>query len=124
MECATRLNGVGIDAGARVPAASAPVVADVCCGPFLSVASSANISADAHIGVARVGVVPQDSAVSLVSDVSVACPVSELTGAQSALASSVSEGVRARLEKSPEASVGARRSVDEPKVVPGGGSAG
>ena len=71
MECATRLSGVGIDAGARVPAASAPVVADVCCGPFLSVASSANTSADAHIGVARVGVVPQDSAVSSVSDVSV-----------------------------------------------------
>ena len=57
VECATRLSSVGIDAGARVPAASAPVVADVCCGPFLSVASSANISADAHIGVARVGVV-------------------------------------------------------------------
>ena len=64
-------SGVGMDAGARVPAASAPVVADVCCGPFLSVASSANISADAHNGVARVGVVPQDSAVSSVSDVSV-----------------------------------------------------
>ena len=78
MECATRLSSVGIDAGARVPAASAPVVADVCCGPFLSVASSANTSADAHIGVARVGVVPQDSAVSSVSDVSVGVRVTSV----------------------------------------------
>ena len=59
-----------------------------------------------------------------VSRVSVACPVSALPGAQSALASSVSEGVSARLDKSPGASVGARRSVEEPKVAQGGGSAG
>ena len=70
-ESASRLSGVGVAAGVRVPVASAPVVAVVRRGPFLSVASSANISADAHIGVARVGVVPQDSAVSSVSDVSV-----------------------------------------------------
>ena len=55
----------------HVPVASAPVVAVVRLGSFLSVASSANISSDAHVGVARVGVVPQDSAVSSVSDVSV-----------------------------------------------------
>ena len=64
-------SGVGMDAGARVPAASAPVVVVIRRGPFLSVAMSANISADAHIGVACVGVVLQDSAVSSVSDVSV-----------------------------------------------------
>ena len=93
MECATRLSGVGIDAGARVPAASAPVVADVCSGPFLSVASGANISADAHIGVARVGVVPQDSAVSSVSDVSVGVrvgPVSSKTAQVVSLVTSAS----------------------------------
>ena len=70
-DCATHLSGVGIAAGVRVPVASAPVVAVVRLGPFLSGASSANISADAHVGVARVGVVPQVSAVSSVSDVSV-----------------------------------------------------
>ena len=77
MECATRLSGVGIDAGARVPAASAPVVVVIRRGPFLSVASSANISGDAHTGVARVGVVPKDSAVSSVSDVSVGVRASQ-----------------------------------------------
>ena len=54
-----------------MPAASALVVADVRCERFSSIVSSANRSVDAHVGVARVGVDPQDSAVSLVSDVSV-----------------------------------------------------
>ena len=59
----------------------------------MSVASSANISADAHIGVAHVEVVPQDSAVSSVSDVSVGVrvgPVSSKTAQVVSLVTSAS----------------------------------
>ena len=117
----------GLAANARAHVTRAPEAAEVRRGHVstvesnvgvrkgaASVSGSGDVSAVSHVlgASARVS--------GAVSGVSVACPVSELTGAQSALASSVSEGVSARLEKSPGASVGARRSVEEPKVAQGG----
>ena len=100
----------GLAANARAHVTRAPEEAEVRRGHVSTVESNDGVRKGA--ASARMS--------GAVSGVSVACPVSALTGAQSALASSVLEGVSARLDKSPGASDGARRSVEEPKVAQGG----